>query len=130
MKKTTFLLLMLVSSALFAQTESEKKSDEKIVKKIVKAACGKCKFKMKNVKGCCLAVEIDGKQYLVEGSKIDDHGNPHAKDGLCRMVREAEVSGKIEDNKFLAYDFKLLPYDKSEIPLKETQDAPPAEDKL
>ena len=130
MKKLIFLMMILFSSALFAQTATEANSEKKLVKKIVKAACGKCQYHMNGIKNCCLAVEVDGKKYLVEGSKMDDHGDPHKKGGLCRTVREAEVSGTIEDNKFLAYDFKLLPMDKSNMKLKEEEESPKLEDKL
>ena len=36
-------------------------------KQIVEVACGQCQFKMKQKKGCDLAIRIDGKSYFVEG---------------------------------------------------------------
>ena len=78
-------------------------------KQIVEVACGQCQFKMKQKKGCDLAVRIDGKSYFVEGTKIDDHGDAHANDGFCNVIRKAEVIGEVKDGKFMVSYFKLLP---------------------
>ena len=78
-------------------------------KQVVEAACGQCQFKMKDKKGCDLAVRIDGKSYFVEGTKIDEHGDAHADDGFCAAVRKAEVVGKIVDDRFKVTSFKLVP---------------------
>ena len=78
---------------------------------VVEAACGQCQLKMKG-KSCDLAVRINGKSYFVDGTKIDDHGDAHAKDGFCEKVRKAEVRGNIVNNRFLASSFKLLPESK------------------
>ena len=59
-----------------------------------------------------MAVRINGKSYFVDGTKIDDHGDAHAKDGFCEKVRKAEVRGNIVNNRFLASSFKLLPASK------------------
>ena len=78
-------------------------------KQIVEVACGQCQFKMKQKKGCDLAIRIDGKSYFVEGTKIDDHGDAHANDGFCNAVRKAEVIGEVKGDKFVVSYFKLLP---------------------
>ena len=78
-------------------------------KQIVEVACGQCQLKMKQKKGCDLAVRIDGKSYFVEGTKIDDHGDAHANDGFCNAVRKAEVIGEVKGDKFVVSYFKLLP---------------------
>ena len=78
-------------------------------KQVVEAACGQCQFKMKDKKGCDLAVRIDGKSYFVEGTKIDEHGDAHADDGFCTAVKKAEVIGEVKDGKFVVSYFKLLP---------------------
>ena len=78
-------------------------------KQIVEVACGQCQFKMKQKKGCDLAVRIDGKSYFVEGTKIDDHGDAHANDGFCNAIRKAEVIGEMKDGKFMVSYFQLLP---------------------
>lgn len=78
-------------------------------KQIVEVACGQCQLKMKQKKGCDLAIRIDGKSYFVEGTKIDDHGDAHANDGFCNAVRKAEVIGEVKGDKFVVSYFKLLP---------------------
>jgi hypothetical protein len=75
---------------------------------IAEASCGQCQFKMAG-KGCDLAVRINGKSYFVDGTKIDDHGDAHAKDGFCEKIRKAEIKGNIINNRFVATYFKLLP---------------------
>jgi monofunctional biosynthetic peptidoglycan transglycosylase len=74
-----------------------------------KVACATCVFHMKGVEGCKLAIEIDGRHYLVNGSDIDDHGDAHASDGLCNTARRAKVKGRISGDRFLAEEFRLLP---------------------
>jgi|GEM_PF-2421729 len=76
--------------------------------RLVTAGCATCVFEMKNVTGCKLAVEIDGKHYLVQRAGIDDFGDAHAEDGLCNASRKAIVSGEIKDGVFVSTDFKLL----------------------
>ena len=75
---------------------------------IVEAACGQCQFGME-APGCDLAVRIDGRAYFVDGTGIDDHGNSHADDGFCNAVREAKVTGHIEDGRFKSKAFALIP---------------------
>ena len=77
--------------------------------RLVTASCATCIFDMKNVTGCKLAVEIDGRHHLVKGSDIDDHGDAHADDGLCNAARQAIVSGKIKEGVFVPSAFKVLP---------------------
>ena len=47
--------------------------------------------------------------YYVDGTGIDDHGDAHAADGLCNAVRRARVTGHVEDGRFTATQFELLP---------------------
>jgi monofunctional biosynthetic peptidoglycan transglycosylase len=74
-----------------------------------KAGCATCVFHMKGVEGCKLAVEIDSRHYLVNGSDIDDHGDAHVSDGLCNTARRAKVKGRIPGDGFIAEEFCLLP---------------------
>ena len=74
---------------------------------MVLASCGMCNFGMKNQKNCSLAIQVDERAYTVKGSKIDDHGDSHAKDGFCNAVRIADVDGKVKDGVFLADAFTL-----------------------
>lgn len=73
----------------------------------VETACGECQLAMTG-KGCHLAVRIDGKNYFVDGTDIDDHGDAHAKEGFCNAIRKADVQGEIVDNRFKATYFKLV----------------------
>ncbi|MEO8234332.1 MAG: DUF6370 family protein [Flavobacterium sp.] len=103
MKKIATLLLFLTAFLINAQ---EKKSTQKI--QLVEVSCGQCKFGM-TPKGCDLAVRIGGKSYFVDGVKIDEHGDAHAKDGFCEAIRTAEVIGEIKKGRFVVSYFKLLP---------------------
>ena len=78
---------------------------------VVEASCGQCLFDM-GEGGCDLAVRIDGKGYFVDGSGIDDHGDSHGKDGFCSVIRQAKVTGKIQDERFVVTAFELLPLKK------------------
>ena len=78
-----------------------------IESRIVEAACGECQFAMPGT-GCDLAVRIDGEDYFVDGTAIDDHGDAHANEGLCNAVRKARVSGEVRDGRFVATVFELL----------------------
>lgn len=97
----TFLFLVILVNA------QNKKTTQKT--QIVEVSCGQCQFDMKDKKGCDLAVRIDGKSYFVVGTKIDDHGDAHAKDGFCETIKTAEVVGEVKDNTFVVTYFKLLP---------------------
>lgn len=75
---------------------------------VVEAACGQCLFGLAG-NDCDLAVRIDGKAYFVDGTGIDDHGDAHSDDGLCNAVRQARVQGGVENGRFIATSFELLP---------------------
>jgi len=74
----------------------------------VLAACGSCHFNMPSETGCALAIQIAGKHYWVDGSNLSDHGDEHAENGLCKVIRKAEVVGKIKDNRIQASCFVLV----------------------
>jgi hypothetical protein len=74
---------------------------------VVEAACGQCQFGLPGHE-YDLAVRIDGESYFVDGTDIDDHGDAHAEDGFCNAVRQARVTGHIEDGRFVATSFELL----------------------
>jgi len=87
-----------------------KKSSEPVVETdSAKVGCATCVFHMKGVEGCKLAVEIDGRHYLVQGSGIDDHGDAHAPNGLCNAARRATVKGKVSGDRFVAEELRVLP---------------------
>lgn len=105
----TFLVLSLLTTAVFAQNKKATVQNPDPAKplQVVEAGCGECQFGLTG-KSCDLAVRIDGKAYFTDGTKIDDHGDAHAKDGFCNAIRKAEVQGEIKDNKFVATYFKLI----------------------
>lgn len=74
---------------------------------IADVACGECKLGLPG-KSCDLAVRINGKSYFVDGTKIDDHGDAHAKEGFCNAVSKAEVQGEIVGDRFVVTYFKLI----------------------
>ncbi len=103
MKNLITIICMLTFSLGFAQ---EKKAQQNT--QIVDAACGQCQFGMKDKKGCDLAVRIGDKSYFVDGTTLNDHGDAHAKDGMCSAIRKAEVVGEVKENRFVASSFKLV----------------------
>lgn len=105
---TTCMLLIGVAFSFGQDTKKTKKesADDK-GKQIVEASCGQCNFGLTGG-GCDLAVRIGGEAYYVDGSKLNDHGDAHAKDGMCVTVRKAEVEGDIVDGRFKATSFKVL----------------------
>lgn len=78
--------------------------------RIVEASCGQCNFSLPGA-GCDLAVRINGTTYYVDGSGLDDHGDAHGELGMCNCVRQAKVIGEIEDGRFRATSFEVLPPD-------------------
>ena len=109
MKKLLFILLcvLLIFSSCFVKESTQNKESNS---QIVEASCGQCKFNLPG-KGCELAVRIEGKAYFVDGTKIDNHGDPHASGGFCTTIRKAHVDGDIIDNRFRVKSFKLIPLD-------------------
>jgi hypothetical protein len=103
MKTLLPYLLLFFSFVSYAQEPKEIKESQ-----IVEASCGQCQYKMKG-NSCDLAVKIEGKAYFVDGTTIDSHGDAHASDGFCTTIRKAEVTGKIENDRFIATTFVLLP---------------------
>ena len=109
-----FLYLVCFATLANAQTAQNNTTQDAPADKIqvVEASCGECHFGMK-VPKCVLAVRIDGKPYLVEGAKtLDSYGEAHGKEGMCTVIRKAEVTGEIKNDKFVATSFKLLPVEK------------------
>ena len=78
------------------------------VNQVVEVACGQCQFGMTENSGCDLAVRIDGKSYFVDGTNIDEHGDAHADDGFCEVIRNANVKGEIIEGRFKSESFILI----------------------
>jgi hypothetical protein len=107
----TFIAILFLSLQVNAQNKVAFPDSTKKIE-TVETSCGQCQFALKDKKGCDLAVRINGKAYFVEGTKIDDHGDAHAKDGFCEAIRKAEVQGTVVNNKFKVTYYKLLPLPK------------------
>jgi hypothetical protein len=120
MKKIFFLLIcscfVLPAIAQNKTTKTDKPDPGKKTM-LVEASCGECQLGLKG-KSCDLAIRIDGKAYFVDGAKIDDYGDAHAKEGFCEAISKAEVQGKIVNNRFKATYFKLLPHQENPVPQK------------
>ena len=85
------LILVLVLSIACAKQETQ----------TVELSCGQCQFGLTSQEGCDLAVRLDDKAYFVDGADIDDFGDAHDEDtGFCEVIRTAEVSGEVIDNRF------------------------------
>lgn len=57
-------------------------------------------------------MRLDGKSYFVDGYTMKQFGNAHAADGMCKNVRKAKVTGHVENGRFAASSFELLPLEK------------------
>lgn len=104
-----FILACFCFLVSFSQETAKKKLVLDPNKKVyvLESACGTCMFKMKG-STCKLAVKVNDKDYYVEGTSIDDHGDAHAKDGFCNSIRKAKVQGEIVGDKFLVSYFELI----------------------
>ena len=118
MYKLFFILLFVLtgcSTKTINNTESPgldkpiepQKGKDIAVHQVVEAACGQCQFGLTEKLGCDLAVRIDGKTYFVDGTNIHEHGDAHADDGFCEVIRNANVKGKIIDGRFKSESFTL-----------------------
>ena len=94
------------SSEPVKPTETQNAVDISI-HQVVEVACGQCQFGMTEKLGCDLAVRIDGDTYFVDGTNIHEHGDAHADDGFCVVIRNANVKGKIVDGRFKSESFTL-----------------------
>ena len=78
-------------------------------KQTVEISCGQCQFGLTSQDGGDLAVRLNGKAYFVDGADIDDFGDAHDEQtGFCEVVRKAEVTGNVEDNRFKVSSVKLI----------------------
>ncbi|WP_297803978.1 DUF6370 family protein [uncultured Polaribacter sp.] len=99
MKKIIVLSLLILDSC----------ANKKEMKQIAEISCGQCKFELDSEKGCDLAVRFNDEAYFVDGFNIYDFGDAHdLKKGFCNVIRKAEVTGLVEDGKFVASAIKLI----------------------
>jgi hypothetical protein len=110
MKQFIVLFIGLVFSVgVFSQEKKKQKLELDNTKPLLtlEASCGTCMFKMKG-DGCKLAVKFKGKDYFVEGTGIDDHGDAHDQEGFCNAISKAKLQGKVKGDKFKVTYFELL----------------------
>ena len=98
MKNIFFVLILVLSIAC---------AEEK--KQVVEVSCGQCQFGLTTQDGCDLAVRIDNKAYFVDGAEIDDFGDAHDEvSGFCEVVRTAEVTGEVVNDRFQVKSIEML----------------------
>ncbi len=109
MKKLIFTLFIVLGCFIANAQTTKQPTPKKLTNKVVEIACGECKFKMDG-KGCDLAIRMDGKSYFVDGKTVDDFGDAHdEKHGFCNVIKKAEVTGEIVNNRFKAKTITLVP---------------------
>ena len=67
----------------------------------VLASCGMCNFYTDN-NDCSLAIKVGKTVLEVKGVDIDDHGDSHAKDGYCNVIKKVYVEGIVRKKSFIA----------------------------
>jgi hypothetical protein len=82
-----------------------------VASQTVVAGCQMCMFGAADAKGCFWAVELDGKNYLVEGDELPKDHKSHGPEGMCTVKREVTVEGWIDGDAFVATQFDLLPFE-------------------
>ncbi len=80
---------------------------ERLDGETVTAACGLCIFRQE-ARGCYWAISWEGSYYPVNGPVPPDH-DAHGPEGMCRVPRQAVVSGRIRKGQLYADSFELLP---------------------
>ena len=100
-------IISLSAIVFFIASCAIMKNTNNSIEEIYDVSCGMCNFEMTGEE-CALAIRIEGKEYYVEGSAIDEHGDAHADDGLCTVVRKAKVKGVIKKGVFVAEMIELI----------------------
>ena len=84
-------------------------TEKKEITQVTEISCGQCNFELDSENGCSLAVKIDDKAYFVDGFNINDFGDAHDENiGFCNVVRKGEVTGFIENERFVASAITLV----------------------
>jgi len=110
MLPTLGLALLLFASIGCARSEDRpaiEVSDSRVLDGRCEVACGQCLFDLEG-EGCTLAIRWQGDAMFVDGSGIDDHGDAHAAEGLCNMIRSGDVRGEVKDGRFIAQRLRLV----------------------
>ena len=118
MKKLVFIIVVLISSQILqagcggcrtnrkhtlSSTASgllDKIPSNNQIEGNVLISCGMCNF-LTDDNDCSLAVKIGSKVLKVRGVGIDDHGDSHASDGYCNVIKKKYVEGIVRNNLFL-----------------------------
>ena len=100
-------IISLSAIVFFIASCATMKNTNNSIEEIYDVSCGMCNFEMTGEE-CALAIRIEGKEYYIEGSAIDEHGDAHADDGLCTVVRKAKVKGVIKKGVFVAEMIELI----------------------
>ncbi len=96
--------LKKIMEIVYERDSAAKKTVSAVKKvKMVEAACGSCIFKMPGVRGCKLAIKLDGKPYLVTGSDVSAHNA-----GLCGGAKMAKCTGTVKGDQFAAASFEIV----------------------
>ena len=74
--------------------------DNKRINGNVLVSCGMCNFLTED-NDCSLSIKIGKNTFAVKGVNIDDHGDSHARDGYCNVIKKTYVEGIIRKNEFL-----------------------------
>ena len=81
----------------------------------IEAGCAMCIYQMPGIEECVLAVRWDDRDWLVDGSGIDDHGDAHAPDGLCLVARPGKmIATATEGNRIDVESLVLVPQKEAE----------------
>ena len=70
------------------------------------ASCGMCNF-MADDKDCSLAIKVGRNILSVKDVGIDEHGDSHAKDGYCHVIKKVYVEGKVNNMTFVPEKIEL-----------------------
>ena len=62
-------------------------------------SCGMCNF-MTNTEDCSLTIKVGSSVLSISGIGIDDHGDSHAIDGYCNVIKKVYVEGEIKGDSF------------------------------
>ena len=64
-------------------------------------SCGMCNF-MNGDNDCALAIKVGQNVLSLKDVGIDDHGDSHAKDGYCNVIKKVYVEGRVRGKTFKA----------------------------
>jgi hypothetical protein len=64
-------------------------------------SCGMCNF-MNGDNNCAIAIKVGRDVLSLKDVGIDDHGDSHAKDGYCNVIKKVYVEGRVRGKTFKA----------------------------